>query len=97
MCMRSAATPRRRAARASARRRPGPGGSSSARTGGASLFGGRGKTIHGVLGGLMIGGIYNGLILIGVTSDWIDIVVAMVLLAAGVIDVLSRRGAQPRA
>jgi D-xylose transport system permease protein len=65
--------------------------------GGTSLFGGRGKTIHGVLGGLMIGGIYNGLILIGVTSDWIDIVVAMVLLAAGVIDVLSRRGAQPRA
>jgi D-xylose transport system permease protein len=65
--------------------------------GGTSLFGGRGKTIHGVLGGLMIGGIYNGLILIGVTSDWIDIVVALVLLAAGVIDVLSRRGAQPRA
>jgi D-xylose transport system permease protein len=65
--------------------------------GGTSLFGGRGKTLHGVLGGLMIGGIYNGLILIGVTSDWIDIVVALVLLAAGVIDVLSRRGAQPRA
>jgi D-xylose transport system permease protein len=65
--------------------------------GGTSLFGGRGKTIHGVLGGLMIGGIYNGLLLIGVTSDWIDIVVALVLLAAGVIDVLSRRGAQPRA
>jgi D-xylose transport system permease protein len=65
--------------------------------GGTSLFGGRGKTIHGLLGGLMIGGIYNGLILIGVTSDWIDIVVALVLLAAGTIDVLSRRGAQPRA
>ena len=29
--------------------------------GGTSLFGGRGKTIHGVLGGLVIGGIYNGL------------------------------------
>jgi D-xylose transport system permease protein len=65
--------------------------------GGTSLFGGRGKTIHGVLGGLVIGSIYNGLFLIGVTSEWIDIVVAMVLLAAGVIDVLSRRGAQPRA
>jgi D-xylose transport system permease protein len=65
--------------------------------GGTSLFGGRGKTIHGVLGGLVIGGIYNGLFLIGVTSEWIDIVVALVLLAAGVIDVLSRRGAQPRA
>jgi D-xylose transport system permease protein len=65
--------------------------------GGTSLFGGRGKTIHGVLGGLVIGGIYNGLYLLGVTSDWIDIVVALVLLAAGTIDVLSRRGAQPRA
>jgi D-xylose transport system permease protein len=65
--------------------------------GGTSLFGGRGKTIHGVLGGLIIGGIYNGLLLIGVTSEWIDVVVALVLLAAGTIDVLSRRGAQLRA
>ena len=65
--------------------------------GGTSLFGGRGKTIHGVLGGLIIGGIYNGLYLIGVTSEWIDVVVALVLLAAGTIDVLSRRGAQLRA
>jgi D-xylose transport system permease protein len=65
--------------------------------GGTSLFGGRGKTIHGVLGGLVIGSIYNGLFLIGVTSEWIDIVVALVLLAAASIDVLSRRGAQSRA
>jgi D-xylose transport system permease protein len=65
--------------------------------GGTSLFGGRGRTIHGVLGGLVIGGIYNGLFLIGVTSEWIDVVVALVLLAAGTIDVLSRRGAQTRA
>ena len=36
--------------------------------GGTSLFGGRGKTIHGVLGGLVIGGIYNGLYLLGVSS-----------------------------
>jgi D-xylose transport system permease protein len=64
--------------------------------GGTSLFGGRGKTIHGVLGGLMIGGIYNGLYLIGVQAQWIDVVVAMVLLAAGTIDVLSRRGAATR-
>jgi D-xylose transport system permease protein len=65
--------------------------------GGTSLFGGRGRTIHGVLGGLVIGGIYNGLFLIGVTSEWIDVVVALVLLTAGTIDVLSRRGAQIRA
>ncbi len=61
--------------------------------GGTSLFGGRGKTIHGVLGGLVIGGIYNGLYLLGVSSQWIDVVVAAVLLAAAAIDVLSRRGA----
>ena len=60
--------------------------------GGTSLFGGRGKTIHGVLGGLVIGGIYNGLYLLGVSSQWIDVVVAAVLIAAATIDVLSRRG-----
>jgi len=62
--------------------------------GGTSLFGGRGKTIHGVLGGLVIGAIYNGLYLLTVPSEWIDIVVAGVLLAAAVIDVLSRRGSR---
>jgi D-xylose transport system permease protein len=61
--------------------------------GGTSLFGGRGKTIHGVLGGLVIGGIYNGLYLLGLQSQWIDVVVAAVLLAAATVDVLSRRGA----
>ena len=65
--------------------------------GGTSLFGGRGKTIHGVLGGLVIGAIYNGLYLLGVSSQWIDVVVAAVLLAAALIDVLSRRGAQGQA
>jgi D-xylose transport system permease protein len=65
--------------------------------GGTSLFGGRGKTIHGVLGGLVIGGIYNGLYLLQVQSQWIDVVVAAVLLAAAIIDVLSRRGAPARA
>jgi D-xylose transport system permease protein len=65
--------------------------------GGTSLFGGRGKTIHGVLGGLVIGGIYNGLYLLGVSSQWIQVVVAAVLLAAALIDVLSRRGAPAKA
>ncbi len=65
--------------------------------GGTSLFGGRGKTIHGVLGGLVIGGIYNGLYLLSVSSQWIDVVVAAVLLAAALIDVLSRRGAPRQA
>jgi D-xylose transport system permease protein len=65
--------------------------------GGTSLFGGRGKTIHGVLGGLVIGAIYNGLYLLNVSSEWIDVAVAAVLIAAAVIDVLSRRGAPGRA
>jgi D-xylose transport system permease protein len=65
--------------------------------GGTSLFGGRGKTIHGVLGGLVIGGIYNGLYLLSVSSQWIDVVVASVLLAAALIDVLSRRGTPRKA
>ena len=65
--------------------------------GGTSLFGGRGKTIHGVLGGLVIGGIYNGLYLLSVSSQLIDIVVAAVLLAAATVDVLSRRGAPRQA
>jgi ABC-type xylose transport system permease subunit len=50
-----------------------------------------------VLGGLVIGGIYNGLYLLGVSSQWIDVVVAAVLLAAAAIDVLSRRGAPGQA
>ena len=65
--------------------------------GGTSLFGGRGKPIHGILGGLVIGGIYNGLYLLGVSSQWIDVVVAAVLIAAAIIDVLSRRGATGQA
>src|SRR5215472_12512613 len=65
--------------------------------GGTSLFGGRGKVIHGVLGGLVIGAIYNGLYLLGVSSQWIDVAVAAVLIAAALIDVLSRRGAPSQA
>jgi D-xylose transport system permease protein len=65
--------------------------------GGTSLFGGRGRTLHGILGGLIIGGIYNGLELMGVSSEWVDILIAVVLLAAGTIDVLSRGGSRSRA
>jgi D-xylose transport system permease protein len=61
--------------------------------GGTSLFGGRGKTLHGILGGLVIGMIYNGLYLLSVASWWIDVATAGVLLAAAVVDVVSRRGA----
>lgn len=60
--------------------------------GGTSLFGGRGKAAHGVLGGLVIGGIYNGMYLQGLTVQWEFIVTGLVLVAAVTIDSLSRRG-----
>jgi D-xylose transport system permease protein len=68
-------------------------GIAAAVIGGTSLFGGRGKTLHGILGGLVIGMIYNGLYLLQVASWWIDITTAAVLLAAAIVDVVSRRGA----
>jgi len=61
--------------------------------GGTSLFGGRGKTIHGVLGGLVIGGIVYGMALLGLQVEWELIVTGSVLVLAVLIDVLSRRGA----
>jgi D-xylose transport system permease protein len=61
--------------------------------GGTSLFGGRGKAIHGVLGGLVIGGIYNGMYLQGLDVERIFIVTGLVLLAAVSIDAVSRRAA----
>jgi D-xylose transport system permease protein len=61
--------------------------------GGTSLFGGRGKVIHGVLGGLLIGGIDNGMYLLNYDVQRIDIVTGLVLLAAVSIDALSRRTA----
>jgi D-xylose transport system permease protein len=61
--------------------------------GGTSLFGGRGKVLHGVLGGLVIGGIYNGMYLQGLDVQRIFIVTGLVLLAAVSIDAVSRRAA----
>jgi D-xylose transport system permease protein len=63
--------------------------------GGVSLFGGRGKAIHGVLGGLLIGGIAYGVSLLNLgnlATPLEYIVPGGVLLAAVLVDVLSRRG-----
>jgi len=60
--------------------------------GGTSLFGGRGKPLHGVLGGLVIGGIYNGMFLEQLSFQWEYIVTGLVLLGAVTIDAVSRRG-----
>ena len=61
--------------------------------GGTSLFGGRGKMLHGVLGGLVIGGIYNGMYLLAIDVQWQFIVTGLVLIVAVTIDALSRRSA----
>jgi D-xylose transport system permease protein len=63
--------------------------------GGVSLFGGRGKAIHGVLGGLLIGGIAYGVSLLnlGTLATPLEYIVpGVVLLAAVAVDALSRRG-----
>jgi D-xylose transport system permease protein len=63
--------------------------------GGVSLFGGRGKAVHGVLGGILIGGIAYGVSLLNLgnlATPLEYILPGGVLLAAVLIDVLSRRG-----
>jgi D-xylose transport system permease protein len=64
--------------------------------GGVSLFGGRGKAVHGVLGGLLIGSIAYGVSLLNLgtlATPLQYILPGGVLLAAVLVDVLSRRGA----
>lgn len=60
--------------------------------GGSSLFGGRGKMVHALLGGLVIATIYNGMGLLGLAASYQYMVTALVLLAAVTIDSLARRG-----
>jgi D-xylose transport system permease protein len=67
--------------------------------GGVSLFGGRGKAIHGVLGGLLIGGIAYGISLLnlGTLATPLEYILpGAVLLGAVGVDVLSRRGSVTR-
>ncbi len=63
----------------------------SAVIGGTNLFGGRGRMLHALLGGLVVATIYNGLGLIGLSTAATDIVTAIVLLAAVTIDTQARR------
>ena len=60
--------------------------------GGTSLFGGRGKPVHAILGGLVIAAIDNGMGLQGYSSAAKYVVTAFVLLAAVTIDSVARRG-----
>jgi D-xylose transport system permease protein len=64
--------------------------------GGTSLFGGRGKPLDGVLGGIVIAAIYNGIYLLGMSAAAQDLIFALVLLTAVSADVLARRGQASR-
>jgi D-xylose transport system permease protein len=70
-------------------------GVAAAVIGGTSLFGGRGRMLGAVLGGLVVGVIYNGLQLLGFTAPAQDMWTAFVLLAAVTVDALARRGSSP--
>jgi D-xylose transport system permease protein len=58
--------------------------------GGASLFGGRGKPVHALLGGLVIGIVFNGLALMGISAQGEFIASGIVLLIAATVDSLIR-------
>jgi len=60
--------------------------------GGTSLFGGRGKAMHAVLGGIVIAAIDNGMGLQGYSAAAKYVVTALVLLTAVTIDAVARRG-----
>ena len=64
--------------------------------GGTSLYGGRGKALHGLLGGLVIATVYNGIFLMGFGADVEYMIVAIVLLAAIAVDSLTRGGQRAR-
>jgi D-xylose transport system permease protein len=59
--------------------------------GGTSLFGGRGKALHGVLGGIVIAAIDNGMGLLGFSAASKYMVTAAVLVIAVTIDAVARR------
>ena len=48
--------------------------------GGTSLYGGRGKPLHAVLGGIVIAAVYNGIYLIGLGAAATYMVTGVVLL-----------------
>ncbi len=60
--------------------------------GGVSLFGGRGSTYGALLGALVLGSISSGMLLLSLDSSVRYMITAAVLLAAVVLDSLSRRG-----
>src|ERR1700728_2448798 len=63
--------------------------------GGVSLFGGRGRMVGALLGGVVVAVIYNGVELLGLSAAAQYIWTALVLLAAVTLDALARRGSTP--
>ncbi|MFC4858544.1 sugar ABC transporter permease [Actinophytocola glycyrrhizae] len=61
--------------------------------GGTSLFGGRGKVAHAVIGGLVLATVNNGLGLLAQPAAVVNIITGLVLLLAASVDALSRRRA----
>jgi D-xylose transport system permease protein len=61
--------------------------------GGTSLFGGRGKVSHAVIGGLVLAVVDNGLGLLKYSAAMVNIITGLVLLLAATVDALSRRRA----
>jgi D-xylose transport system permease protein len=66
-------------------------GVAAAVIGGTSLFGGRGKPVGALLGGLVIAAVYEGLDLLGVSAAAEYMAIAVVLVAAATVDTLVRR------
>jgi D-xylose transport system permease protein len=71
-------------------------GVAAAVIGGTSLFGGKGKPLHALLGGIVIACVFNGLGLMGISSAGTDIATAIVLVVAVTLDSLVRRRAVAR-
>jgi D-xylose transport system permease protein len=64
--------------------------------GGTSLFGGRGRVYHALLGTLVIGSVENGLDLLGQPSSTKDIATGVILVIAVSIDALAQRRRRAR-
>jgi D-xylose transport system permease protein len=61
--------------------------------GGCSLFGGKGRVLDAVIGGLVVAVITNGMLLLNLADSYVEIFTGLVLLVAASVDALSRRRA----
>jgi D-xylose transport system permease protein len=59
--------------------------------GGTSLFGGRGRIHHAILGALVVGSVQNGLDLLGEPAAVKNVATGVILVVAVVVDAVSRR------